>query len=41
MEKEEIPIELKARSVLIKDDIFRTIEKLCGDENKQNSSFYS
>ncbi len=41
MEKEEIPIELKARSVLIKGDIFRTIEKLCGDENKQNSSFYS
>ena len=37
MEKEEIPIELKARSVLIKGDIFRTIEKLCGDENKQNS----
>ena len=41
MEKEEIPIEIKARSVLIKGDIFRTIEKLCGDENKQNSSFYS
>ena len=41
MEKEEIPIELKARSVLIKGDIFRTIEKLCGDENKQNSYFYS
>ena len=41
MEKEEIPIELKARSVLIKGDIFRTIGKLCGDENKQNSSFYS
>lgn len=37
MEKEEIPIEIKARSVLIKGDIFRTIEKLCGDENKQNS----
>ena len=41
IEKEEIPIEIKARSVLIKGDIFRTIEKLCGDENKQNSSFYS
>ena len=41
MEKEEIPIEIKARSVLIKGDIFRTIEKLCGDENKQNSYFYS
>lgn len=37
MEKKEIPIEIKARSVLIKGDIFRTIEKLCGDENKQNS----
>ena len=37
IEKEEIPIEIKARSVLIKGDIFRTIEKLCGDENKQNS----
>ena len=41
IEKEEIPIEIKARSFLIKGDIFRTIEKLCGDENKQNSSFYS
>lgn len=41
MEKEEIPIELKARSVLIKGDIFRTIEKLCFNKNKQNSSFYS
>lgn len=29
MEKEEIPIEIKARSVLIKDDIFRTIGNLC------------
>ena len=28
MEKEEIPIELKARSVLIKGDIFRTIGNL-------------
>ena len=28
MEKEEIPIEIKARSVLIKGDIFRTIGKL-------------
>ena len=41
MEKEEIPIEIKARSVLIKGDIFRTIEKLCFNKNKQNSSFYS
>ena len=41
MEKEEIPIELKARSVLIKGDIFRTIEKLRFNKNKQNSSFYS
>ena len=41
MEKEEIPIELKARSVLIKGDIFMTIEKLCFNKNKQNSSFYS
>ena len=41
MEKEEIPIELKARSILIKGDIFRTIEKLCFNKNKQNSSFYS
>ena len=41
MEKEEIPIEIKARSVLIKGDIFRTLGKLCGDENKQNSYFYS
>mgnify|MGYP002706990112 FL=1 len=40
MAKEEIPIEIKARSVLIKGDIFRTIGNLCGDENKQNSSFY-
>ncbi len=30
MEKEEIPIELKARSVLIKGDIFRTIGNLDG-----------
>lgn len=30
MEKEEIPIEIKARSVLIKGDIFRTIGKLDG-----------
>lgn len=30
MEKEEIPIEIKARSVLIKGDIFRTIENLDG-----------
>lgn len=29
MEKEEIPIEIKARSVLIKGDIFRTIGNLC------------
>ena len=28
MEKEEIPIEIKARSVLIKGDIFRTIGNL-------------
>lgn len=41
MEKKEIPIEIKARSVLIKGDIFRTIEKLCFNKNKQNSSFYS
>ena len=41
MEKEEIPIEIKARSVLIKGDIFRTIGKLCFNKNKQNSSFYS
>lgn len=41
MEKEEIPIELKARSVLIKGDIFRTIGNLCFNKNKQNSSFYS
>lgn len=41
MEKEEIPIEIKARSVLIKGDIFRTIEKLCFNKNKQNPSFYS
>lgn len=33
MEKEEIPIELKARSVLIKGDIFRTIGNL--NENKK------
>ena len=39
MEKEEIPIEIKARSVLIKGDIFRTIGNLCGNKNKQNSSF--
>ncbi|MEE0352764.1 Sir2 silent information regulator family NAD-dependent deacetylase [uncultured Treponema sp.] len=30
MEKEEIPIEIKARSVLIKGDIFRTIGNLDG-----------
>lgn len=30
IEKEEIPIEIKARSVLIKGDIFRTIGKLDG-----------
>lgn len=30
MAKEEIPIEIKARSVLIKDDIFRTIGNLDG-----------
>lgn len=41
MEKEEIPIEIKARSVLIKGDIFRTIGNLCFNKNKQNSSFYS
>lgn len=41
MAKEEIPIEIKARSVLIKGDIFRTIGKLCFNKNKQNSSFYS
>lgn len=41
MEKEEIPIEIKARPVLIKGDIFRTIEKLYFNKNKQNSSFYS
>lgn len=41
MEKEEIPIEIKARSVLIKGDIFRTIGNLCGNKNKQNPSFYS
>lgn len=29
MEKKEIPIEIKARSVLIKGDIFRTIGNLC------------
>lgn len=39
MAKEEIPIEIKARSVLIKGDIFRTIGNLCGNKNKQNSSF--
>ena len=41
MEREEIPIEIKARSVLIKGDIFRTIGNLCFNKNKQNSSFYS
>lgn len=41
MTKEEIPIEIKARSVLIKGDIFRTIGNLCFNKNKQNSSFYS
>lgn len=41
MAKEEIPIEIKARSVLIKGDIFRTIGNLCFNKNKQNSSFYS
>lgn len=41
MEKEEIPIEIKAHSVLIKGDIFRTIGNLCFNKNKQNSSFYS
>lgn len=41
MEKEEIPIEIKARSVLIKGDIFRTIGNLGDNKNKQNSSFYS
>ena len=40
MEKEEIPIEIKARSVLIKGDIFRTVGNLCGNKNKQNSSLY-
>lgn len=33
MEKEEIPIEIKARSVLIKGDIFKTIGNL--NENKK------
>lgn len=28
MEKEEIPIEIKARSILIKGDIFKTIGNL-------------
>lgn len=41
MAKEEIPIEIKTRSVLIKGDIFRTIGKLCFNKNKQNSSLYS
>ena len=40
MEKEEIPIEIKARSVLIKGDIFRTIWNLGDNKNKQNSSLY-
>ena len=40
MEKEEIPIEIKARSVLIKGDIFRTIGNLGDNKNKQNSSLY-
>ena len=40
MEKEEIPIEIKARSILIKGDIFKTIGKLCFNKNKQNSSLY-
>lgn len=40
IEKEEIPIEIKARSVLIKGDIFRTIGNLGDNKNKQNSSLY-
>ncbi len=39
MEKEEVPAEIKTRSLLIKGDIFRTIENLCGDKNKQNTIF--
>ncbi len=39
MEKEEVPAEIKTRSLLIKGDIFRTIENLCGNKNKQTEIF--
>jgi len=38
MEKEEVPAEIKARSVLIKGDIFKTIESL-GHQYKINTIF--